>query len=177
MVRISHGSNKFVIDSNNNNTESPEDLPEEQASQLKVKDFAARSKAKAKPQRREPVDYSPSIIPMNERKWIDIEPGNFSLSAYEISKKVIHLLRHSQIVQREEDEHFNLEELRIIFRVIFHKFVIGLTIVGKHAWQQEEEQKGNISIALMFQEQLFISELFEDIQDATLLILFYRTLW
>ena len=50
-VRISHGSNKFVIDSNNNNTEVPADLPEEQASQLKVKDFAARSKAKGKPQR------------------------------------------------------------------------------------------------------------------------------
>ena len=47
-VRISHGSNKFVIDSNNNDTESLADLPEEQASQLKVKDFAARSKAKAK---------------------------------------------------------------------------------------------------------------------------------
>ena len=102
-VRISHGSKKFVIDSNYNDTESPEDLPEEQALQLKVKDFAARSKAKAKPQRREPVDYSPSIIPMNERKWIDIEPGNSSLSAYEISKKVIHLLRHSQTVHREED--------------------------------------------------------------------------
>ena len=40
---------------------------------------------------------------MNERKWIDVEPGNSSFSAYEISKKVIHLLRHSQIVQREED--------------------------------------------------------------------------
>ena len=76
-----------MIDSINNNTESPADLPEEQASQLKVKDFAARSKAKAKPQRRGPVDYSPSIIPMNERKWIDIEPGNSSLSAYEVSKK------------------------------------------------------------------------------------------
>ena len=103
-VRISHGSNKFVIDSNNN-TEVPEDLPEEQALQLKVKDFACRSKAKAKPQRREPVDHSPSIIPMNERKWIDIEPGNYSLSlsAYEVSKKVIHLLRHSQKVQREDD--------------------------------------------------------------------------
>ena len=99
-VRISHGSNKFVIDSNiNNNTQSPADLPEEQASQLKVKDFAARSKAKTKPQKREPVDYSPIIIPTNERKWIDIEPGKSSLSAYEISKNVIHLLRHSQIVQ------------------------------------------------------------------------------
>ena len=78
-VRISHGSNKFVIDPNNNDTEVPEDLPEEQAVQLKVKDFACRSKAKAKPQRREPVHFSPSIIPMNERKWIDIEPGNYSL--------------------------------------------------------------------------------------------------
>ena len=75
-IRISHGSNKFVIDSNNNDT----DIPEEQALQLKVKDFACRSKAKAKPQRREFVDYSLSIIPMNERKWIDIEPGNSSLS-------------------------------------------------------------------------------------------------
>ena len=89
-VRNSHGSNKFVIDSNNNNTEVPEDQPEEQALQSSAKVVAARSKAKAKPQRREPVDYSPSIIPMNERKWIDIEPGNSSLSAYEISKKVIH---------------------------------------------------------------------------------------
>ena len=102
-VRISHGSNNFVIDSNNNDTEVPEDLPEEQALQMKVKDFAARSKAEAKPQRREPVDYSPSIIPIKERKWIDIEPGNYSLSAYEVSKKVIHLPRHSQKVQREDD--------------------------------------------------------------------------
>ena len=66
-VRISHGSNKFVIDSNYNNTEALADLLEEQASQLIVSDFAARSKAKAKPQRRELVDL-PSIIPMNERK-------------------------------------------------------------------------------------------------------------
>ena len=101
-VRISHGSNKFVIDSNFNNTEVPADLPEEQASQSSVKVVAARSKAKAKPQKRETVEL-PSTIPMNERQWIDIEPAESSLSAYEISKKVIHLLRHSQTVQREED--------------------------------------------------------------------------
>ena len=64
-VRIFHGSNKFVIDSNYNNTEVLADLLEEQASQSIVKVFAARSKAKAKPQRRKPVDV-PSIIPMNE---------------------------------------------------------------------------------------------------------------
>ena len=39
-------------------------------------------------------------------------------------------------------------------------------IVGSRAWQQEEEQKGDISIALVFPEQLIISELFKDIQDA-----------
>ena len=47
-VRISHGSTEFMIDSNHNNTEVPANLLEEQASQLFVKDFAARSKAKAK---------------------------------------------------------------------------------------------------------------------------------
>ena len=91
-----------MVDSNYNNTEVPADLPEEQASQSSVKVVAARSKAKVKPQRREPVDV-PSIIPMNERKWIDIEPGESSFSAYEVSKKVIHLLRHCQTIQREED--------------------------------------------------------------------------
>ena len=77
-VRISHGSNKCVMDSNNNDTEVPENQPGEQALQLNVKDFAYRSKAKAKPQRREPVDL-PSIIPMNARNWIDIEQWNLSL--------------------------------------------------------------------------------------------------
>ena len=40
---------------------------------------------------------------MERRNWIDIEPGKYSLSEYEVSKKVIHLLRHSLKVHREED--------------------------------------------------------------------------
>ena len=72
-VKISHGTNKYVIDSNHNNTEPPADPHEDQTSQTSVKVIAARSKAKAKPQKREPVDV-PSIIPMHARKWIDIEP-------------------------------------------------------------------------------------------------------
>ena len=78
-VRISYGTNKHVVDSNHNNTEVVADLLEEQPSQLIVKVIAARSKAKAKPQRREPVELQ-STIPMNERKWIDIEPSELSLS-------------------------------------------------------------------------------------------------
>ena len=113
-VRISHGSNKFVIDSNHNNTEIAADLPEEQASQSIVKVFAARSKAKAKPQRREPVDAS-SIISMNKRKLIDIEPGESSFSAYEVSKKVVNLLR-----QEEDSSIFfdTVKRYRIIIKTI-----------------------------------------------------------
>ena len=61
-------------------------------------------------------------------------------------------------------EQFNSGELRIIFRVHFHKQLTGRTIVGRHAWQQEE-QKGDISIALIILEQFFISVLFRDILD------------
>ena len=53
-VRISHGSNKFVMNLNNNETEIPEDQLEEYALKLNAKDFACRTKAKTKPQRREP---------------------------------------------------------------------------------------------------------------------------
>ena len=101
-VRISYGTNKYVIDSNHNNAETSADPHENQTSQTSVKVIAARSKAKAKPHKREPVD-TPSIIPMHERKWIDIEPSEPTLAAYEVSKKVNSLLRHNQTVQREDD--------------------------------------------------------------------------
>ena len=48
-VRISHGSNKFVMDLNNNETEILEDQFEEYAFKLDAKGFACRSKVKAKP--------------------------------------------------------------------------------------------------------------------------------
>ena len=102
-VRISHGSNKFVMNSNNNETEIPEDQLEEYVLKLSAKDFACRSKAKTKPQRREPAGSSPRIVPIERRNWIDIEPGKYSFSDYEVSKKVTFLLRHSQQMHQEED--------------------------------------------------------------------------
>ena len=61
-VRISHGSNMFVMNLNNNETEIPEDQFEEYALKMNAKDFACRSKAKAKPQRRTFADSSPRIV-------------------------------------------------------------------------------------------------------------------
>ena len=62
---------------NNNETEIPEDQLEEYALKLSAKDFACRSKAKAKPQRREPAGSSPRIVPIERRNWVDIDPGKY----------------------------------------------------------------------------------------------------
>ena len=80
-----------------------------------MKVVAARSKTKAKSQKRETVE-SPITIPMNERKWIDVEPAEPSLSAYEVSKKVINLLRHYRTVQREDDAAIQFWRIKLCLR-------------------------------------------------------------
>ena len=164
-----------MVDSNQNNTEIPADPQEDQVPQTSIKVVAARSKAKAKPQQREPVD-STTIIPMHERRWFDFEPGNSSLAAYDLSKKVISLVRHSQSVQREDDG--AIQFWRIKFHLRNHSSLVqhGLMIVGKLVWQQEEVRKGDISIALIIRKESFIFELFKDTLETILLILCYRTM-
>ena len=83
-VRISHGSNKFVTNLNNNEQEMSEVQLEEYALKMNASDFACRSKAKAKPQRREPAGSSTRTIPIGERIWTDVEPGKYSLSDYAV---------------------------------------------------------------------------------------------
>ena len=110
---------------NNNEQEIPEAQLEENAFKLDAKDFACRSKAKTKPQRREPAGRT---IPIEKRNWTDVEPGKYSLSDYEISKKLIHLLRHGNHVHREDDG------------------------AVRKAWQEEEETRKDTSIVLILQE-------------------------
>ena len=45
---------------------------------------------------------STRTILIGRRTWTDVEPGNYSLSDFAVSKKLIHLLRHARI-QREDD--------------------------------------------------------------------------
>ena len=101
-IRISFGTVKYVIDSIQDNTEIPADPQEERVPQTSTSVVAARSKAKAKPQPRELVETT-ATIPIHERRWIDIEPSKQNLASYDLSKKVINLLRHNQTLQREED--------------------------------------------------------------------------
>ena len=161
---------------NHKATEIPEDQPEEQALKLNAKDIVGQTKAKAKPQRKEPAEPSSKIFPMDKRHWIDIEPGKHSLSAYEISRKVIHLLRHSQQVHREEDGAVHFwkikENLQNQFPQYIHwsddRWKVCLAAGGgaKRRFQYCTDDSGII----------FISDLFKDIQDAILLILHCRTM-
>ena len=102
-VRISYGTVKYVIDSiEEENSEIPADPQEQQTPQTSTSVVAARSKAKAKPQSRE-LAGTTATIPIHQRRWIDIEPSKQDLASYDLSKKVIILLRHNQTLQREED--------------------------------------------------------------------------
>ena len=114
-VRISYGTVKYVIDSNQNNTEIPADPQEEQVSQTSTSVVAAKSKAKAKLQPREPVGTT-ATIPKHERRWIDIEPSEQNLASYDLSKKVINLLRHNQTLQREDDGTIEFYKIKFYLR-------------------------------------------------------------
>ena len=101
-VRISYGTVKYVVDSIQDNTEIPADPQEDQVPQTSIKVVAARSKAKAKPQPRVLLGTT-ATIPIHERRWIDIEPSEQNIASYDLSKKVVNLLRRNQTLQREED--------------------------------------------------------------------------
>ena len=144
---------------NNNEQEIREVQLEEYALKLDAIDFACRSKAKAKPQGREPACSSLRTVPIGKRTWTDGEPGKFSFSDCEVSKKVMYLLRHSQHVYREEDgadQFWRIKEnLQKYFLYYPH------LASGKHARQEEEETRKDFSIVLILLEQLCISELFK----------------
>ena len=98
-VRISHDLNKLVTNLNNkeqddNEQENSEMQFEEYALKLNAGDFASRSKAKAKPQKRDSASSSTRTMLIGERTWTDVEPGKYSLS---VSKKPIHFLRHGSL--------------------------------------------------------------------------------
>ena len=100
-VRISYGTVRYVNDYIKYNTQSLADPQEEEDVPTSSGVVAARSKAKAKPQPRESTGTT--TIPLSERIWIDIEPSKQDLESYNLSKKVVNLLRHNQKLHREED--------------------------------------------------------------------------
>ena len=114
-IRISYGTVKYVVDSNQDDTEIPAYPQEERVPQTSIKVVAARSKAKAKPQ---PIVLvgTTATIPIHERRWIDIEPSEQNLASYDLSKKVVNLLRHNQTLQTEEDGAIEFYKIKFYLR-------------------------------------------------------------
>ena len=174
-VRISYGTNKYVIDSNHNNTEAPADPQEEQASQTSIKVVAARSKAKAKPQKRNLLMCQVSYRFMKENGMTLSHQNHLSLRTTYRRKLSVFFDAIKQYSGKRMEQ-FNSGELNFIFEINPHKYSIGLMSVGNLVWQQEEVQKGDISIALIIQEHSFTSMLFRDTLDIISLILRYKTM-
>ena len=102
-VRISYGTVKYVIDSIEDNTEILADPQEEQIPQTSTSVVAAMSKAKLKTTtegyslvQQQPYQYM-------KEDGLTLNHQNKNLASYDISKKVINLLRHNRTLQREED--------------------------------------------------------------------------
>ena len=150
-VRISHGLNKLVINLNqdDNNQETSEMQFEDFALRLNASDFASRSKAKAKPQRRISASSSTKTISIGERTWTDIEPQYYSPIDFPVSKKLINLLRHGSL-PREDDGAIEFWRIKIVFRFFLRILDIGLTKRGRASWQEEEETKEQISVLFWF---------------------------
>ena len=174
-VRISHGLNKLVTNLNNNEQETSEVQFEEYALRLNASDFASRSKAKAKPQRRESASSSTRTVPIEKRTWTDVEPGEYSISDYEVSKKLIHLLRHGSL-PRENDG--AIEFWRIKDNLQKH-------FLYCHHWSDDKWKKsmargqGNKKIYQYCTDSsvaILYLQLFKAIHDAVLLILLHRTM-
>ena len=75
---------------------------EEYALRLNASDSESRSRAQAKLQRRELANSATRTISIGERIWTNVEPGEYSISDYEVLKKLIHLLRQTSL-HREND--------------------------------------------------------------------------
>ena len=150
-VRISQSLNKLVTNLNNNEQETSEVQFEEYALRLNASDFPSRTMTNAKRQRRESASSSTRTFLSGERIWTGVEPGEYSISDFEVSKKLIHLLRNGSL-PRENDGAIEFWKSQTIFRNISCIVIIGLTTSGRKAWQEEEETRKETSIVLIRQE-------------------------
>ena len=173
-VRISHGSNKFVM---NYATLS-----------MKFQKFSLfqnwmRRILHADQRPKQNQQEENLLAPLQEQflLWKELGPmlnqGNIHSPIVKYRRNWFIFFVMDNMFIEKMMEQFNSGELKKIFRHISHIVLIGLIASGRKAWQEEEETRKYISTVLILQEQLCISELFKDIQEAILLILHYRTMW
>ena len=104
-----NGINKYV-------TETSEEIPTEN---VHLFISTGRLVSKAKPKPKLVVNLSSNYVPIRERKWIDINPANFSQTCFAVSKDMIRLLRHAKNSPQEDDGAVRCDDLIGEFRVKF----------------------------------------------------------
>ena len=113
-VRISYGTVRYVNNYIKYNTQSLADTQEEEYVPTSSEVVAARSKARAKPQPRESTGTT--TIPFNKRIWIDIVPSRQDYDSHKVSRRVINVFRHNQIVSREPDGAVQIYKIKFLMR-------------------------------------------------------------
>ena len=108
-VMIVDGINKYV-------TEMTEETQENHTDD--TGDSTWKPIAAARPKQTSmPTTSSPTItLPYHLREWIHVEPGKYDKSCFEVSIKMIRLLRHDPTVLREEDGAVEFRILAPMFR-------------------------------------------------------------
>ena len=115
-VRVSYGTIKYVVDSIQDNTEIPVDPQEKQVPQTSIQGCCIQIKGKSKTTTESTRWYNSNHTNARKKMDIDIEPSEQNLVSYDLSKKVINLLRHNQTLQREDDGTIEFYKIKFYLR-------------------------------------------------------------
>ena len=106
-----NGINKYV-------TEITEETQENHIDD--IGDGTGKLVAEARPKQTSMPTTSPTVTsPHHLREWMDVEPGKYDESCFEVSKKMIRLLRHDPSVLREDGGAVEFRTLAPMFRSEF----------------------------------------------------------
>ena len=122
-VMMVNGINKYVEEMSNETQENRTD---------DIGDSTRRLVANARPkQTPRPTSSSPTVIlPYHHRKWIDVEPGKFDKSFFEVSKQMTRLLRHSSYSTSRRRRSSRIQNLGsdVSFRIYFFSVMVNLNM-------------------------------------------------
>ena len=110
-VMIVNGMNKYVTEMTEETRDDHIDCTGESRGK-----FVAIARPK---QTSTPTTSSTTSLPCDHRAWSDAQPGPFDKSCFEVSKKMIRVLRHDPSVPREEDGAVEFRTLAPMFRSEF----------------------------------------------------------
>ena len=171
-VRISYGTVRYVNNYIKYNTQNLADLQEEEECTNKLRNGCCQIESKSKASTERIYWHDDHPIKWKSMDW------HWTIKArsrvYNLSKKVINLLRHNQKLHREEDGAIQFYKIKFHLRD-HHSQIQKWSDLWLACLFQAEDPNEDISIALITWDQSFISVLFKDILGTVSLILRYQT--